>query len=394
MPLAQIEIDELNSSNYSDDFPPYNKYLHWVFMSVLAAYIPLIIVSSTFVIMTVTYLQELRTTHNIILASISISDLVVAIVVIPIHLLSGIPHTRKIIKSNPLLNIFLATLVDNINITVLSLLTLLGIETLFKIKYPIKYRRHQSYNKARALILTITVLQLVIGFVFFGIKARDNFKASSMMNTLLNWEILFYQVTYTSMLLICFINGVWVRLISFKIAKGLTERLTTVILMFYILFYSPTIRLLFWYREMDDSTLECWKHLSRVSRYLSSATNGIFISLSRPVYKKAFKYFIKTNPRHWNKIQKVFTAETKRKTMKFIRQHFVFTASIYNVDEDEQAPSKSESIKSTWDTKSVESAQTQEEVQIPPLEIPFKSSINVSINPSLESMATGKRGPN
>ena len=120
---------------------PTFMYLHYVLLSILTLYIPIILFSSSLVISAVIFLKKLHHTQNYIILSISLMDVFIALVIIPDHLLLEIPQIREAAESNPLLFHILMRLMVSVNLIYIQFLALLGFDTFLQVKYPIPYWR-------------------------------------------------------------------------------------------------------------------------------------------------------------------------------------------------------------------------------------------------------------
>lgn len=99
--------------------------------------------------------------------------------------------------------------------------------------------------------------------------------------------------------------------------------------------------------NLDKDAMELSLHIARLIRYLSSITNGPLIFFFRPTYQFAFKYFIRTNPKYWNKVEKSF--DNYRKNSGNHRKIFSTAFSVNAASVNNSAPlcSYHESEKST-----------------------------------------------
>lgn len=298
--LLKNEGINSNVDGFSD-VSEYSNYLHLVFSVILLVYIPIIIVSSSFVVSAVILLIQLHKPHHIILLAISLADIAIAVVCIPIQVIT----TMENIEISNDTRLILGRVQSSIDTTSLLFLTFLGLDTFFQIKYPHSYKRYNSTKKSIVLMIVIAVIEFCIEFAYFGINmylGELEYNKTPIKYLLLY----FHQVEYLILFSLCCIFGVAVRWISWKTLQERNERITMMLLMMYVIFYIPTVVYLIRYDYMGSEESMNLQSFASVSRYLSSVTNGFFIYLSRPLYTKAFRYFIKTNPIHWKNVKRLY----------------------------------------------------------------------------------------
>lgn len=298
---------EVNSSNKSTiDYPGYNIYLHYTLLCIFALYIPIILFSSSLVVSAVIFLKKLHHTQNYIILSISLMDVIIALAVIPGHLLFYIPQSREVLVSSMLLPQFLMRFIFLVNLIYLQFLGLLGLDTFLQVKYPITYWKHNSRKKAIVAVVGILMINISTFSIVTGIQANElsNPQKADELNASFRGVV---AAIWCSSVVVLFLIAICVACFRWNRLFGAAERGTIFFLMAYFVFFCPTL--------ITESTSltkgqnkELWLIIGRMTRHLASVTNGLVIYLSRPIYKMAFQYFIRKSPLQWKQIGKYISA--------------------------------------------------------------------------------------
>lgn len=313
-----------NSNDLNADDPIVHPELHHFVLTFHILCLPFIILPSVFVISAVILLNKLKTPHNYILLAISSSDLLIAVFNIPMYVaVEAMDITDTLVLSHELCQVF-HMIARTIDIMTLVYLSLLATDTFFQLFSPLKYRIYISLKRAITCIITLAVFHSSITTVFTIIRIQKKALDCPMkynqkkLPEVTEAYIAYLGITTGFHMALCFIFGIYTRYKRGKLVeKHSTDRLTVWLTMAYIILYIPTIVMLIKYDKMDASSRHIWHVVARFIRYLSSITNGICVYSFRPIYRYAFNYFIRTNPKNWNKLPNSFSRHMniRKKTM-------------------------------------------------------------------------------
>ena len=283
----------------------FSDRMKYIYISTLCLYMIIIITFSTMVICTVMFKPKLHNSHNYLLMCLCITDLCVALVVIPFNILRMAEVTNCFMLNNKFAHLTYYLLAFWIQESQICTLSYLNIDKYICVRHPVFYRNRITNKKTFTILF---VLIISIG-TFYTVPIIFNITDSLIMP---NVFILLGITIY--LCLLCFVGlclGIKASTIGMRTKGRWTSSLFVNILTinFIVVIFPVEI-----YFRFADNPSEVVYEMLRLVRYLQSVTNGMFIALVRPVYKQAFRVFFVTNPLHWKRELRYAKGATKNQT--------------------------------------------------------------------------------
>ena len=326
MPAREYCGDSFSASTFSQLCP--SAQFRIIFQ---VLYIPVTIVGSILIIATISLLKrQLSTPHDCVIFAIAVVDLLIGVVIGPLHLLEAFPEFSYLINSFEWECAVFYTFHYCTDFVAFDLLTVMCVDRFVMIWKPIWHRNHIKRRTIIKTIVGILAFRAVHMSMVPVILAIGNDSTDySIERGCARWifPTPLYEISSTIFFIEAFLslglciavvaissrhhqhqkkNSISVSLKTFtqsdKILKLHAIFLSSLVFVFLIMWLPGAV--LTFLRVFDLYFPTYLIDLTRLVRFTNSGMNAPLYALTRKVYRLSFKFMLSTPPWRWNTLRK------------------------------------------------------------------------------------------